>query len=47
MNPVVKPAVRLGVAAVTVVVAAVALYLFVLLNVYMIAWVVQLLDAIF
>ena len=47
MERVLKPAAKLGAAAVAVVVAAVVLYLFVLLQVYIIGWVVQLLDAIF
>jgi hypothetical protein len=44
MERVLKPATRLVAAAVTVVVAAIAIYLFAVLNVYIIAWVVQLLQ---
>jgi hypothetical protein len=44
MERVLKPVVRLVAAAVTVVVGAIALYLFAVLNVYIIAWIVQLLQ---
>lgn len=44
MDRVLKPASRLVAAAVAVVVGSVVLYLGALLNVYMIAWVVALLD---
>lgn len=56
MERILKPTSRLGavglgltklvVAAVTVVVAAIAIYLFAVLNVYIIAWVVDLLQKI-
>jgi hypothetical protein len=39
--------IKLVVAAVATVLAAIALYLFALLNVYIIAWVVELLEKIF
>jgi len=44
MEQVLKPAARLVAAAVTTVVAAIVIYLFAVLNVYIIAWVVQLLQ---
>ena len=44
MDRVLKPASRLVAAAVAVVVGAVVLYLGALLNVYLIGWVVQLLQ---
>jgi hypothetical protein len=47
MERVLKPTIKLGVAAITVVVGVIVLYLFALLQVYIIAWVVQLLDWIF
>ena len=46
MERVLKPATRLVAAAVTTVVAAIAIYLFAVLNVYIIAWVVELLQKI-
>lgn len=47
MERVLKPASRLVAAGVAVVVGAVVLYLGALLNVYLIGWVVQLLQKIF
>ena len=47
MERVLKPASRLAAAAVAVVVGAIVLYLGALLNVYLIGWVVQLLQKIF
>ncbi len=44
MDRVLKPASRLVAAAVAVVVGAIVLYLGALLNVYLIAWVVQLIQ---
>ena len=44
MDRVLKPASRLVAAAIAVVVGAVVIYLGALLNVYLIAWVVALLD---
>ena len=46
MDRVLKPASRLVIAAVAVVVGAVVLYLVALLNVYVIGWIVQLLQLI-
>ncbi len=46
MDRVLKPTGKLAAAAATVVVGVVALYLFALLQVYIIAWVVQLLQMI-
>jgi hypothetical protein len=46
MDRVLKPASRLIVAAVAVIGGAIALYLFALLNVYVIGWIVQLLQQI-
>jgi hypothetical protein len=39
--------IKLAAAAITTVLAAIVIYLFALLNVYIIAWVVQLLEKIF
>jgi hypothetical protein len=47
MERVLKPASRLVAAAVAVIGGAIVLYLGALLNVYVIGWVVQLLDKIF
>ena len=46
MERALKPAIRLVAAAVTTVVAAIVIYLFAVLNVYIIAWVVELLQKI-
>jgi hypothetical protein len=46
MDRVLKPASRLVVAAVAVVLGAVAIYLAALLNVYVIGWIVQLIQLI-
>ena len=47
MDHVLKPAGKLVLAAVAVVVSAIVLYLVAVLHVYVIAWVVQLIQAIF
>ena len=47
MDRVLKPTWKLIEAAIVVVVGVIALYLFALLNMYMIAWVVQILSNIF
>lgn len=47
MDRVLKPVSRLVAAAVAVVVGAIVLYLGALLNVYVIGWVVQLIQSIF
>lgn len=47
MERILKPTGRLAAAAVTVVVATIAIYLFALLQVYIIGWVVGLIQKIF